>query len=174
MPGVTTPRAPAPSSGPGPDSSAPASAQPSPPPPSSARVVLRFVCFLTAVFSAFFAAHGVLMTFQFLDDDVPAGTVVSLADRTKAGQRVRLDTGQTALFRDAISDARLPVRLSPGDRYEKRGGTVTYLVNGRPITGPAWLVREWLVPPARVGPSRGVRRAGDGPHDLLPPPAPPR
>src|SRR5688500_3458618 len=120
MPGVAPPPAPAPSSAPGPNAPA-TSAPPSRLPPSFVRVALRFVCFLTAVFSAFSAAHGVLMTFQFLDDDVPAGTVVSVLQPVKVGQRVRLDTGQEAVFRDAVSNAQpTPVRLSPGDRYEKR------------------------------------------------------
>ena len=62
------------------------------------RRVLRGTCIVAAFISAAFAAHGVVMTLQILNDEVPAGKVAFILGETKMGTRVRLENGGKAAF----------------------------------------------------------------------------
>jgi hypothetical protein len=111
------------------------------------RRVVRFVCLLASLVSAFFAAFGVLITLQILNDEVPAGRIVGFAGETKMGTRVRLDSGRQVVFsRLALFRSSEPVRLRVGDLVEKRPDTCVYLVNETRLTDRRWVVREFLLP----------------------------
>ena len=82
---------------------------------------------MAALFSAFFAAHGLVMTGQFLDDEIRAGTVESVLDPGKAGRRLRLEDGRVVVFTGQVLLLQpRPVRLSAGDRVEKRRDSLVY------------------------------------------------
>jgi hypothetical protein len=115
--------------------------------PSALRRLLRGVCAFATFFSAFFAAHGLLMTAQFLNDDIPAGRIEAILGTTKSGLRLRLDNGREVVFSNVpLFQRQTPLRLAFGDRVEKRPDSLVYVVNGTPITGFGWVLREWLLP----------------------------
>lgn len=108
---------------------------------------LRAICFVTTFFSAFFAAHGVLMTGQFLDDEIRPGRIESIAGYTKSGIRLRLENGQEVVFPTAaLDDQPRLIELKPGDAIEKRRDSLEYVLNGVPITDTCFVVWNWLLP----------------------------
>ena len=118
-----------------------------PPAPPPFRLLLRGVCVVAAFFSTIFAAHGVLMTGQFLDDRIPAGTVVAVLGTTKTGPRLRLDNGEEVVFSNQVLFQQPnPVVIAVGDHVEKRRDSFAYVVNGTALTGTSWVVRHWLLP----------------------------
>jgi hypothetical protein len=111
------------------------------------RFVLQGICLVPGFWSAGIAASGVLTAAQLVDDDIPAGNVVSISGPTKVGLRLRLDNGREAVLRNPVvwnRPAQLEMRV--GDRIEKLTGLPEYLVNGKPITDGGWMVREILLP----------------------------
>jgi hypothetical protein len=111
------------------------------------RWVLRGVCVVATFYSCFFAAHGLLMTGQFLNDEIPAGRIEAILGTTKTGPRLRLDNGKEVVFSSmALFQQPKPVELAVGDRVEKRADSTVYLVNGKPLTNLAWLLHNWLIP----------------------------
>ena len=124
------------------------------PPPSEPelrelwRRVLRGVCLVAIVFSAFFAAHGVLMTMQIVDVEIPPGRIEAIDRQTKSGPRLRLDNGHEVVFSSsALFEQPTPVELAVGDRVEKQRGSLVYVLNGKRLTDFAWVLRTWLLPP---------------------------
>jgi hypothetical protein len=114
---------------------------------SASRWLLRALCIAATFFSAFFAAHGVLMTGQFLNDEIPAGTIEAITGHTKAGPKLRLDSGREAVFSSQVLFQQAKaIELKPGDRVEKRRDSFVYLVNGTALTDLNWILSNWLLP----------------------------
>ncbi|HZN63955.1 MAG TPA: hypothetical protein VFB66_01555 [Tepidisphaeraceae bacterium] len=114
---------------------------------SAGRWLLRALYVVATFFSAFFAAHGVLMTGQFLNDEIPAGKIEAITGHTKIGPKLRLDTGREAVFSSQVLFQQAkPVELKPGDRGEKRRDSFVYIVNGSALTDLRWVRQNWLLP----------------------------
>jgi hypothetical protein len=114
---------------------------------SASRWLLRALCIVATFFSACFAAHGVLMTGQFLNDDIPAGKIEAITGHTKTGPKLRLDTGREAVFSDQVLFQQpKPVELRVGDLVEKRRVSFVYVVNGTALTDWRWVLQNWLLP----------------------------
>jgi hypothetical protein len=111
------------------------------------RRVLLGTCLVAIVFSAFFAAHGVLMTMQIVDAEIPAGRIDAIVGQTKSGPRLLLDNGREVIFSSsALFEQPTPVKLAVGDRVEKQRGSLVYVHNGKRLTDFAWVRRTWLLP----------------------------
>jgi hypothetical protein len=111
------------------------------------RRLLRGICVVATFFSAPFAAHGVLMTGQFLNDEIPAGRIDAISGYTKIGPKLRLDSGQEAVFPgQVLFQQAKPVEIKVGDRVEKRRNSPVYFVNGTPLTDVRWVLENWLLP----------------------------
>jgi hypothetical protein len=114
---------------------------------SATRWLLRGLCVVATFYSAFFAAHGVLMTGQFLNDEVRAGKIEAITGYTKMGPKLRLDTGREAVFSgQVLFQQSNPVELKVGDRVEKRRDSFVYIVNGTALTDLRWVLQNWLLP----------------------------
>jgi hypothetical protein len=118
-----------------------------PPEKSATRKSIRSICIVAAFFSAFFAAHGLMMTAQFFHDQIPAGRIESIVDHTKSGPRLHLDNGQEVVFPAIVLFKQpKPMQLVAGDQVSKQRGTFAYLVNGNPLTNIKWIMHYWLLP----------------------------
>jgi hypothetical protein len=62
------------------------------------RLVLRGIALIATFYSAFFGAGGLLMTMQFLDDEIPAGKVQAIIGHIKGGTPLRLDNGREVVL----------------------------------------------------------------------------
>src|SRR4051794_40343672 len=114
---------------------------------SGPRWLLRGICLVAAFPSAFFAAHGVLMSGQILNDAIPAGRVEAILGHAKTGPRLRLEHGQEVVFPYwALYAPSVPVQLAVGDQVEKRRDSFAYVVNGMVLTDLHWVLRNWLLP----------------------------
>src|SRR5258706_14917313 len=110
---------------------------------SGPRWLLRGICLVVAFPSAFFAAHGVLMSGQILNDSIPAGRVEAILGHAKTGPRLRLENGQEAVFPYwALYAQSVPVQLAVGDQVEKRRDSFAYVVNGMVLTDLHWVLRN--------------------------------
>jgi hypothetical protein len=122
---------------------------------------LRGICVVATFFSAFFAAHGALMTGQFLNDDIPAGKIEAITGHTKMGPKLRLDNGREAVFSDQVLfQQSKPVELKVGDQVEKRRDSFLYIVNGTALTDLRWVLQNWLLPVHLLVPLGGYVIAG--------------
>ena len=127
------------------------------------RRVLCGVCVVAALFSGFFATHGLLMTRRLLNDEVPPGRIESILGRTKAGPRLRLDNGQEDVFLDVVLFQQpQPVHLAVGDHVEKQRGSLVYVVNGTALTDVRWVLRNWLLPVRVLAPLAAYLFVGAG------------
>ena len=105
------------------------------------RRVLRGICVVTTFFSAFFAASGLQMAAQLVEDEVPAGKVESILGQTKTRTRVQLENGPEAQISKLV-----PVRIAVGDHIAKRRDSFDYVVNGKAVTDFSWVLHNWLLP----------------------------
>lgn len=100
---------------------------------------------LAAALSPGLAVLGLCKTGLLAHADVPPGRVEAVLGQTKRGVRVRTDGGRVAVVPKAVLRLQPePVALSVGDRLEKRRDSLTYVVNGVPLTDGKWVARHWL------------------------------
>jgi hypothetical protein len=111
------------------------------------RVLLQIICLLATFFSPFIATNSIIMTLQILNDEIPAGKIVSIERETKSGPQLRLDNGHEVVFSNQVLLNRPnPIQLAVGDTVEKQHESCVYLINGKPISDFPWLLHTWLFP----------------------------
>src|SRR5215204_4965467 len=118
-----------------------------PEPADSDRRVLRGIYSVAMLFSAFSAAHSVLITGQCLNDEIPAGRIHAIIGHSKMGPRLRLDNGHEAVFWSQVLYRQAePVKLKIGDQVEKQRDSFVYTVNGIALTDMRWGLANLLLP----------------------------
>ena len=118
--------------------------------PDGWRAIFRALVLILVAGFSFVTAHGLLIIAQHLRAQVPAG-VIQKVGPSKSGWELHLTSGAVADFpSDVLYEQRPPITLKPGDAVAKQRWSLTYLLNGSPITSAAWMIRHWLLSDGRL------------------------